>query len=155
MATPTVVLKMGSQGPAVTKLQQYLNQLGVQVPVDGVFGMDTRTAVLAVQQRLKVTSDGIVGPNTWAALEQALQMSLNVSAGDIAATRTPAGAPGAGGAPSPDLPVSAAPGGLLARFQALSGPMKAGVALLAAGIAWALLPDKPKAGRLSRYRRRR
>lgn len=157
MATPNIVLKMGSQGPAVTKLQQYLNQLGAQVAVDGAFGMDTRTAVLAVQQRLKVSSDGVVGPATWAAISEALRMSLNVTAADAAATHTPSGvvpSPAPGGDASGAVEVSSpAPSGLLGWFQGLTTPMKWGLGLLAAGGIWALLPDKPKSSGLGARRR--
>lgn len=152
MSTPNITLKMGSQGPAVAKLQGYLNRLGVQVAVDGTFGMDTRTAVLAVQQRLKVSSDGIVGPTTWAAISLALQASLDITAADVAATGTPGGivpspAPGADAAPVVGPPVSAG-GGLLGWFRGLTPSMKWGVGLLAAGGIWALLPTKaaPRAG---------
>lgn len=144
VSTPNIVLRMGSQGPAVTKLQRYLNQLGVQVAADGVFGMDTRTAVLAVQQRLRVSSDGIVGPATWAAISGALQASLDITPADVAATGTsggivPSPAPG-GGAPVVAPPASS--GGLLGWFRGLAPSMKWGVALLAAGGVWALLPEK-------------
>ena len=148
MTTPNIVLRMGSQGPAVTKLQQYLNQLGAQVAVDGAFGMDTRTAVLAVQQRLKVSSDGVVGPATWAAISEALRMSLNVTAADAAATSTPSGvvpspAPTSETGGGSSLPVPAS-GGPLGWFRGLAAPMKWGLGLLVAGGIWALLPDKPK-----------
>lgn len=157
MTAPNIVLKMGSQGPAVTKLQQYLNQLGAQVAVDGAFGMDTRTAVLAVQQRLKVSSDGVVGPATWAAISEALRMSLNVTAADAAATSTPSGvvpspAPGSETSGSSSLPVPAN-GGPFGWFRGLTTPMKLGFGLLVVGGIWALLPDKPKSSRLGARRR--
>lgn len=154
MAVPNIVLRMGSQGPAVTKLQQYLNQLGVQVAVDGVFGMDTRTAVLAVQQRLKVSSDGVVGPATWAAISEALRMSLDITAADAAATRVsggvvPSPAPGLpSGGQEPSLPAPAG-GGLVGWFRGLTPSMKWGVGLLAVGGIWALLPGKSTARRKS------
>lgn len=157
---PNIVLKVGSQGPAVAKLQQYLNQLGVQVAVDGVFGMGTRTAVLAVQQRLKVPSDGVVGPATWLAISSALQQSLNVSPAEEAATRNPAGvvpptqAPGSASDSSLPAAPSPAPGGLAAWFGGLTAPMKWGLALLAAGGVWALLPDRSASKGLGRYRRK-
>lgn len=159
MTTPNIVLKMGSQGPAVAKLQQYLNQLGAQVAVDGAFGMDTRTAVLAVQQRLKVSSDGVVGPATWAAISEALRMSLNVTAAEAAATSTPSGVvpspaptPEAAGSAASSLPVPAS-GGPLGWFRRLTTPMKWGLGLLAVGGIWALLPEKPKSSRLGARRR--
>ena len=56
-------LKKGSKGEAVKYLQQ---QLGL--PIDGVFGASTHTAVVALQKKHKLTADGIVGPKTWKAI---------------------------------------------------------------------------------------
>lgn len=57
-------LKKGSKGGAVKYLQQ---QLGL--PIDGVFGMSTHNAVVALQAKKKLTADGIVGPLTWKAIK--------------------------------------------------------------------------------------
>lgn len=56
-------LKKGSKGGAVKYLQQ---QLGL--PIDGVFGPSTHTAVVALQKKHKLVADGIVGPLTWKAI---------------------------------------------------------------------------------------
>jgi cell wall-associated NlpC family hydrolase len=56
-------LKKGSRGPAVAKLQRWLNQ-----PDDGIFGRATKAAVKRFQRRQGLTPDGVVGPATWAAL---------------------------------------------------------------------------------------
>ncbi|MBD1838096.1 peptidoglycan-binding protein [Coleofasciculus sp. FACHB-64] len=60
------VLRLGTQGPAVTSLQQRLRTLGFfKGTVNGVFGETTQTAVKAAQQRFKLDADGVVGPATW------------------------------------------------------------------------------------------
>ena len=58
-----VALKKGSKGEDVKYLQQ---QLGL--PIDGVFGASTHTAVVALQKKHKLVADGIVGPKTWKAI---------------------------------------------------------------------------------------
>ena len=64
-ATPTkvTVLKKGSRGPAVKALQKRLG-----IPVDGVFGRQTKAAVKRFQRRNGLVADGIAGPATLAAL---------------------------------------------------------------------------------------
>ena len=67
--TKSPVLRLGSRGDAVKELQTLLKKAGVYSgAVDGVFGQTTRTAVINFQQSKKLTSDGIVGAKTWAAL---------------------------------------------------------------------------------------
>src|SRR5947207_4665872 len=63
------ILKQGSSGPDVTKLQQKLKDLGFDPNgVDGNFGPGTRDAVIAFQQSKGLQADGIAGPATLAAL---------------------------------------------------------------------------------------
>lgn len=57
------VLKLGSKGPDVVKLQQLIH-----VYPDGIFGNNTLEAVKAAQNDLGLFPDGIVGPKTWEAL---------------------------------------------------------------------------------------
>jgi len=64
------VLKRGSSGPDVLTLQSTLKQLGFDPNgVDGKFGPGTEAAVIAFQKSKGLTPDGIVGPNTMAALQ--------------------------------------------------------------------------------------
>src|SRR5215210_9090859 len=65
VGTAAAELKKGSHGPAVAKLQRWLNQ-----PADGIFGRGTRAAVKRFQRRQGLTPDGVVGPATWAALRR-------------------------------------------------------------------------------------
>jgi peptidoglycan DL-endopeptidase CwlO len=62
-ASSTGLLKQGSRGPAVSAIQ---SQLGISA--DGVFGPQTKAAVIAFQQRNGLLVDGIVGPQTRGAL---------------------------------------------------------------------------------------
>lgn len=66
------VLRIGSTGPGVVQLQTRLNALGYSAgSVDGVFGVKTQSAVMAFQRAYGLTVDGIVGPVTAKALENA------------------------------------------------------------------------------------
>lgn len=67
LSKPT--LSVGDSGAAVSELQQCLLNLGYSVgPVDGIFGRNTKRAVLAFQGTVGLTPDGIVGPKTWVAI---------------------------------------------------------------------------------------
>lgn len=61
-------LQLGSQGPAVTALQQELHGLGYELAVDGDFGPETLAIIVALQRHHGVAADGIVGPATRIAL---------------------------------------------------------------------------------------
>ena len=64
------VLRKGSSGPQVTKLQQRLKELGFDPKgVDGIFGPGTQAAVIAFQKAKGLVADGAVGPKTLAALK--------------------------------------------------------------------------------------
>ncbi|MGY3278108.1 peptidoglycan-binding domain-containing protein [Bradyrhizobium sp. S3.7.6] len=64
---PPATLKLGSSGPDVITLQAKA-ALGTIV-VDGEFGPKTRDAVIAFQKKQGLVADGVVGPQTWAALK--------------------------------------------------------------------------------------
>jgi hypothetical protein len=62
-------LGVGSSGQDVRALQQTLAAAGYNPgPVDGIFGPQTRAAVVAMQRDLGVAADGIVGPQTRGAM---------------------------------------------------------------------------------------
>jgi peptidoglycan hydrolase-like protein with peptidoglycan-binding domain/GH25 family lysozyme M1 (1,4-beta-N-acetylmuramidase) len=61
-------LSEGATGSAVQTLQTRLNVWGAKLTVDGDFGADTLAAVKAFQTAHHLTVDGVVGPQTWAAL---------------------------------------------------------------------------------------
>lgn len=64
-------LQAGSTGTGVIVLQYYLNYISRFLPtvpeiaIDGVFGEETRRAVLAFQRAYGLTDDGVVGEVTW------------------------------------------------------------------------------------------
>ncbi|WP_419993713.1 glycoside hydrolase domain-containing protein [Streptomyces boninensis] len=67
-STPTV--QNGSTGEAVLRLQRALTAaLGRTVGIDGIFGSGTEQAVKDYQSSRGLSADGIVGANTWAALQ--------------------------------------------------------------------------------------
>lgn len=56
-------LRLGSRGSQVADLQRRLG-----ISTDGIFGTQTQAAVIAFQRKHALTPDGIVGAKTWAAL---------------------------------------------------------------------------------------
>ena len=65
------VLKLGSVGPYVKRLQINLNGLSLNYnnfAINGVFDIKTKNVVQNFQDRFKLKRDGIVGPNTWSIL---------------------------------------------------------------------------------------
>jgi peptidoglycan hydrolase-like protein with peptidoglycan-binding domain len=57
------ILSVGSKGEAVKFLQK---KLGIEA--DGIFGNDTKAAVIVFQVKHGLTNDGVVGNNTWGKL---------------------------------------------------------------------------------------
>ena len=67
--TTQPMLRAGSRGDAVRKLQELLNAKGYTCgSVDGIFGSKTYAAVLAFQKANGLAADGIVGSLTWGKL---------------------------------------------------------------------------------------
>ncbi|WP_169088806.1 spore cortex-lytic enzyme [Paenibacillus sp. PL91] len=65
------VLKIGSEGQAITELQFRLHTVGYyNLPIDKNFGKATYNAVQRFQKYNGLHSDGIVGPRTWAKLKK-------------------------------------------------------------------------------------
>ena len=62
------MLERGAEGRSVRVLQEALVEAGYEIDVDGDFGRATEQAVLAFQEANDLDVDGVVGPNTWAAL---------------------------------------------------------------------------------------
>lgn len=73
-STSSSVLKVGSRGSAVQDVQKKLVALGYNIGssgADGVFGNDTKNAVIKFQKNSKIDADGIVGSRTLAKLNEA------------------------------------------------------------------------------------
>ncbi|MFF5335424.1 peptidoglycan-binding protein [Streptomyces sp. NPDC013181] len=69
-AGTTPELAEGAAGEDVKRVQRALTAaLGSAVEADGSFGPATGTAVRSYQTSRELTADGIVGPDTWAALQ--------------------------------------------------------------------------------------
>ena len=66
--TGTPVLRRGSWGDAVGKLQTLLRAKGYLLAVDNEFGPATELAVTLFQRQAGLEADGIVGERSWAAL---------------------------------------------------------------------------------------
>ena len=63
------LLLYGSMGTIVNLLQSRLNSIGFSCgSVDGMFGQNTKKAVMNFQKSRKLLVDGIVGKNTWTEL---------------------------------------------------------------------------------------
>lgn len=68
MASSYPMLRYGSSGQEVRRLQQALNRAGYSLEVDGGFGEKTRAALMDYQRRAGMTPDGVAGSKTWASL---------------------------------------------------------------------------------------
>ncbi|GLW54446.1 peptidoglycan-binding protein [Kitasatospora phosalacinea] len=73
------VLSQGAGGNDVASLQFLLRQRGQTLVAGGYFDAQTRSAVVSFQSANGLTADGVVGPDTWAALV------VTVSPGDTQA----------------------------------------------------------------------
>jgi len=68
-------LKMGKTGNDVASAQMKMKAAGYFFgTADGIFGKDTKEAVIRVQKDYNLKQDGIIGPQTWTVIK-----SLNVS----------------------------------------------------------------------------
>ena len=89
---PTIdkpALRRGSTGEYVTLLQTKLIQLGYDVGAtgaDGKFGDKTAAAVRMFQRDHGLTQDGVVGKNTWAALDDGKKELYTVTVQHISKT---------------------------------------------------------------------
>lgn len=63
-----LALTEGMSGPRVLEVQQRLKDLGYRIVVDGDFGPKTREVVKKFQVEHGLRMDGVVGPQTLAAL---------------------------------------------------------------------------------------
>lgn len=74
-----IVLRMGSEGPAVRELQERLKALGYNPGlIDGQFGLGTKRALVNFQEEHGLNPDGVYGPKT----EEALKASAPAQIGE-------------------------------------------------------------------------
>lgn len=66
------LLKRGSKGVAVRRLQEALKAAGFSLEIDGDFGARTEAAVRDFQRKKGLDVDGVVGDDTWKALRKFL-----------------------------------------------------------------------------------
>ncbi|OIJ18513.1 hypothetical protein BKP45_13180 [Anaerobacillus alkalidiazotrophicus] len=74
------ILRLGSKGEEVRKLQNDLLKAGEELPrfgADGDFGSETEAAVRSFQQKHGLKVDGIAGPKTLGKLAEVLRSSSN------------------------------------------------------------------------------
>ena len=83
----TPLLREGSRGPAVSRLQSLLRARGFSVEADGRFGRKTEQAVRAFQSRSGLVADGEVGRKTWEALST--RQGGNAGSGNVGVGGTP------------------------------------------------------------------
>ena len=82
---PGSALRVGSRGRSVALVQTALNRISQNFPaipklsVDGIFGSGTERAVRIFQQVFGLTDDGIVGRQTWYAVERVYAGVLRLS----------------------------------------------------------------------------
>ena len=76
---PAAGIRKGTKGNKVKRLQNAINEVvtkkgGIKVSVDGDFGANTKTALIALQKKLNVPKpNGTYGPKTQAAFKKALK----------------------------------------------------------------------------------
>lgn len=82
---PGTALRVGSRGRSVALIQTALNRISQNFPaipklsVDGIFGPGTENGVRVFQRVFGLTEDGIVGRQTWYALERVYAGVLRLS----------------------------------------------------------------------------
>ena len=82
-ASVTENLRKGDSGAQVTVLQERLSELGYWIDgIDGEYGLHTVHAVTALQKAAGIARDGIVGPDTRAALEAGTVPEATITEGD-------------------------------------------------------------------------
>jgi len=90
-STLIITLKEGSSGDAVIALQRQLKYTyEYPLTIDGEFGPETRSTVIAFQNDAKIGVDGIVGPTTW---KYVLGLKVGSTTGDTGDTGDPGDIP--------------------------------------------------------------
>jgi len=71
LAGPTPTLGPGSTGEDVRRVQRTLNAASARhrLPVSGTLDTGTQAALVAWQSKNGIAANGVVGPDSWAALQ--------------------------------------------------------------------------------------
>ncbi|MBD2464942.1 peptidoglycan-binding protein [Oscillatoria sp. FACHB-1407] len=89
----TSILKLGSRGERVSELQAILQKLGYyESKPDGIFGDQTKSAVIEFQRQANLPVDGQVGESTLQQLQEAIASSSETNP-DTAPQPTPSATP--------------------------------------------------------------
>lgn len=112
MAYSTV--KYGSSGNDVKTLQEYLNNNGYNLSVDGQFGSETQAAVKDYQKKNGLSVDGIVGTNTWGSLTGSTKSTKKTVTDPVSKSNSKTTTP------TPSRPTYTASAGLTAAEKALA-----------------------------------
>ncbi len=85
-AEPSYLVKYGSRGTGVKWVQDLLKQNGYTITIDGIFGMQTKNAVIHFQKYNNLDTDGIVGPLTRKALKKSVSYITNTQSASSSIT---------------------------------------------------------------------
>jgi cell wall-associated NlpC family hydrolase len=100
-ASAATLLRVGSYGSEVRTLQTKLTTLGYNTgTIDGIFGQNTKYAVMGFQKNYGLQADGIVGPITGQAIDRAYAR-LQTTNGIISVSKSLIGVPYAWGGTTP------------------------------------------------------
>jgi peptidoglycan hydrolase-like protein with peptidoglycan-binding domain len=103
IVNPPVNLQLGDRGGSVSVLQQRLRVLGYYSrPMNGIFDLTTRQAVLAFQRDYGIAQTGVVGPTTQSFLVRAVPQVQPVAVSQVPNWFAPQGRP-LNVAPQPNL----------------------------------------------------
>ncbi|MEA5521081.1 peptidoglycan-binding protein [Limnoraphis robusta] len=103
IVNPQVTLQLGDRGGSVSVLQQRLRVLGYYSgPVNGIFDLTTRRAVLAFQRDYGIAQTGVVGPTTQSFLVRSVPEFQPVAVSQVPNWFAPQGRP-LNVAPQPNL----------------------------------------------------
>lgn len=130
--TSRSAVAQGSTGAAVIDLQHRLG-----ITTDGVFGPGTAAAVKSFQSEHGLTVDGVVGPQTWGALSEHAPPTTATPGATAVITSPPIRTPSAVTIPAPGPPIQAPP----TRQKSSSG-MWLGLGALAAGLGILMLKNR-------------
>jgi peptidoglycan hydrolase-like protein with peptidoglycan-binding domain len=70
------VLQVGNRGQCVAALQGFLNLWVTPIDIDGIFGGNTKKAVVKYQKAAGLGQDGVVGAQTWKSIKKSCDANL-------------------------------------------------------------------------------